>query len=81
VSVPAVLMELRVQLLVWERGLDEREDAFLVREHGMVEAECALGRACMKCDAVHDHAITVREDYQARVQATTNGRWHSLEFD
>jgi hypothetical protein len=35
VSEPAVVVELREQLLVWERGLDEWEDALLVREHGM----------------------------------------------
>jgi hypothetical protein len=60
VSEPAVVVELREQLLVWERGLDEREDAFLVREHGMVESECAHSRARVECDTVHDQATTIR---------------------
>jgi hypothetical protein len=55
-----VVVELREQLLVWERGLDEREDAFLVREHGMVESECAHSRARVECDTVHDQATTIR---------------------
>jgi hypothetical protein len=47
----------------------------------MVEAEHALKRACMHCDAVHDQATTVPEDYQGRVHASTTSRWRSLEFD
>jgi hypothetical protein len=43
VSEPTVVMKLWEQLLVRERGLNEREDALLDREHGMVEAKCALG--------------------------------------
>jgi hypothetical protein len=76
-----VVVELREQLLVRERGLDEREDTLLAREHGVVEAECALGRACMECDVIHDQDTTILEDYQVRVSASTTSRWHSLEFD
>jgi hypothetical protein len=52
-------VELREQLLVQERGLDEQENALLSREHGMVVVERALGRVRMDCNAVHDPAMTV----------------------
>jgi hypothetical protein len=81
VSEPAVVVELREQLLVWGRGLDEREDALLAREHGIVEDQHALGIAHVECDAVHDQATTIREDHRARVCASTTGRRRSLEFD
>jgi hypothetical protein len=51
---PAVIIELWGQLLNQERELDERENALLTREHGMVEAECAIRRACMECKAAHE---------------------------
>jgi hypothetical protein len=51
---PTVIVELREQLLAWERELDEQENAPLTREHGMVEAERTLGMARMECDAAHD---------------------------
>jgi hypothetical protein len=57
---PAVVVELREQHLARERGLDEREDALLTREHGMVEAERAGGRVCVECDTIHVQATTVR---------------------
>jgi hypothetical protein len=53
VSEHAVAMELPEQLLVWDRGLDEREDALLAREHGMVEDERAPGRARVECSTIH----------------------------
>jgi hypothetical protein len=81
VSEPVVVVELWEQLLVRERRLDEWENALLAREHGMVEARRVLGRARMECDANHDQAMTVREDYRARVRASIAGRHHSLEFD
>jgi hypothetical protein len=37
----------------------------------MVEAERALGRARVECDAIHDQATTVRVDYWARVCVST----------
>jgi hypothetical protein len=51
---PAVIVEFREQLLAWESKLDERENALLTREHGVVEARHALGRAHMECDTAHD---------------------------
>jgi hypothetical protein len=50
----AVIIELWEQLLDWERELDLWEDALLTREHGVVEANHALERARMECDAAHD---------------------------
>jgi hypothetical protein len=41
---------------VWERELDEQENTLLAREQSVVEAERALGRARMECDAIHDQA-------------------------
>jgi hypothetical protein len=57
---PAVIVELREQLLSQERNLDERENALLTREHGMVAVKRALRRACMKCDAAHDRARIIK---------------------
>jgi hypothetical protein len=81
VSELAVVMELQEQLLAQERGLDERENTILAREHGVVEAERSLRRANVECDAVHDLATTVWEDYRAWMHASTTSWWHSLEFD
>jgi hypothetical protein len=49
-----VVMVLCEQLLVQERGLDKWEDALLAKEHGVVEAERALDRVRVECDALHD---------------------------
>jgi hypothetical protein len=76
-----VVVELWEQLLVRERESDEQENAFLAREHDVVEAECALGRMRMECGAVHDQAGAVQQDYQARVRTTTASQRRSLEFD
>jgi hypothetical protein len=81
VSEPTVVMKLWEQLLVRERGLNEREDALLDREHGMVEAKCALGGGGgvhVECDAIHDQATTIRENYRARVHASTTSQRHFL---
>jgi hypothetical protein len=59
----AVVVELREQLLVWDRELDEQENALLAREHGVVEVECALRRVHMECDTVHYRAGAVQHDY------------------
>jgi hypothetical protein len=45
---PAVIVELWEQLLDRKRELDERENALLKREHGMLEPERALRRECME---------------------------------
>jgi hypothetical protein len=66
VSEPVVVMVLREQLLVRESELEEWQDTFLAREHGMVEARHALSRTHVDCNIVHDQATTVREHYQAR---------------
>jgi hypothetical protein len=56
----AMVIELQVQLLVWERELDSRENALMAREDELVAFECALGRAGMECDAKHGAAEAVR---------------------
>jgi hypothetical protein len=76
-----VIVELREQLLAWERELDERENALVARLNGVVEVKRALGRVRMECDADHDRAGAVQQDYRARLCASTTGRRHSLEFD
>jgi hypothetical protein len=60
VTEPAVIAELREQLLAWERELSKRESTLLAREHGVVEGKRALGRAVMECDAIHDQVASVR---------------------
>jgi hypothetical protein len=67
----AVVVELQGQLLVRERELDERENALLAKEHDVVEVERALRRARMECDAVHDQARAIQQDYHAKVRAST----------
>jgi hypothetical protein len=57
---PAVIVELREHLLVWERELDERENTLMAIKHGVVEAERALGRACLECDAILDRVGAVQ---------------------
>jgi hypothetical protein len=51
-----VIVELREQLLARQREMSEREGALFSREHGVVDGECALGRAHMECDAIHDQS-------------------------
>jgi hypothetical protein len=51
---PAVIVEFQEQLLAWQSKQDERENALLTREHGVVEAMHALGRAHIECDIAHD---------------------------
>jgi hypothetical protein len=60
VSDPTVIVELRDQLLVWERELDHREKLLLIRDNNVVEAKCSLGRGRMKYDAAHDRTGAVR---------------------
>jgi hypothetical protein len=76
-----MVVELRERLLAWERELNEREDALVVREHDVVAAEHALGRACMECNAEHDRVKTVQQVYWARMHASTTGQQRSLRFD
>jgi hypothetical protein len=81
VSDLAVIAELRDQLSAQEKELDHREKLLLNREHDMVEAKRALGRARMECDSAHDQTGAVWQDYLARLCASTVGRRCSLEFD
>jgi hypothetical protein len=71
---PAVVVELPEQLLVQERELDKWENALLAREHGVVEAERALGRVRMECNAVNDQAGAIQQDYRGRVHASTTSQ-------
>jgi hypothetical protein len=64
-----LVVELREQLLVRERELDEQENALLAREHDMVEAERALGRAHMECATIHDWVRDAQQGYQSRLHA------------
>jgi hypothetical protein len=77
----AVVVELREQLYVWETEQDEWENAFLAREHDVVEAERALRRVCMECDAVRDRAGATQQDNWARLRASTASWRCSLELD
>jgi hypothetical protein len=52
----------------------------MARENNLVAAECALGRARMECDAKRDRAMTVQQDYWARLRASIAGHRRSLDF-
>jgi hypothetical protein len=77
---PALIIELQKQHLDWKRELGEQENPLLTREHGVVEAERAFRRSCMECDAAHDQAGVIEQDYHARLRASTPVPRHSLEF-
>jgi hypothetical protein len=77
----AMVAELQEQLLVWERELDNRENALIAREDDLAAIECTLGRARMECDAECDQAEAIRRDYRATMHASTAGCQHSLDFD
>jgi hypothetical protein len=49
-----MVVELREQLHVRERGLNKQESALVAREDDVVDVERALERACMECDVEHD---------------------------
>jgi hypothetical protein len=68
-----VVVELQEWLLVQERELASREDALMAREDELVAPECPLGRTQMECDVEHDRAKAVRQDYRARLRASTAG--------
>jgi hypothetical protein len=48
------------QLLIRDRGLNERESALVTREDNVVAVERALGKARMECDAERDRVKAVR---------------------
>jgi hypothetical protein len=66
---------------VGKRELDHQEKLLLIQENGVVEVEHSLRRACMEHDGAHDQNGPVRQDYLARLQASTANRRHPLEFD
>jgi hypothetical protein len=78
---PAVVVELQEQLLIWEKGLASEENALMAREGDQVATEHALGRARVECDVDHDRAEAIRLDYRARLHASTAGHQRSLDFD
>jgi hypothetical protein len=53
----------------------------MAREGNLAATEHAIGKACMECDAECDRAEVVRQDYQAKMCATTASSWRSLDFD
>jgi hypothetical protein len=81
VVVPAMVIELQELLLVRERELDSQENALMAREDNLVATERTLGRACMECDTECDRVEAVRQDYQAKMRASTTSCRHSLDFD
>jgi hypothetical protein len=50
----AMVVVLWQQLLIRDRGLNERESALVTREDNVVAVERALGKARMECDAERD---------------------------
>jgi hypothetical protein len=76
-----VTVELRGQLLAFERELDSRECILMAREDGLAAFERALGRVRMECDGECDRDKDVLQDYMARVHDFTVGCQHSLDFD
>jgi hypothetical protein len=56
----AMVVALWEQLLIRDRGLNERESALVTREDNVVAVERALGKARMECDAERDRVKAVR---------------------
>jgi hypothetical protein len=80
-SDPVMIAKLRDQLLARERELDHREKLLLIQEHGVVDAECSLRRACMEYDVANNQTGAVQQDYLAQLHDSTTGQRCSLEFD
>jgi hypothetical protein len=66
-----MVIELQEQLFAKERELDSWESALTAREDNLAASEYALGRVCVECDAECDRATAVRQDYRARLSAST----------
>jgi hypothetical protein len=81
VATLTVAVELWEQLLAWERELESREGAVVVREDGLASSECALGRIHMEHNAKHTQAKAIRQDYLARMRTFTASCRHSFNFD
>jgi hypothetical protein len=54
-----IAVELREQLLAWERELDSREGANTAWGDGLVAFERALGKVRTECDASHAQADAI----------------------
>jgi hypothetical protein len=52
----------------------------MAREDDLVAAERALGRVRMECNIEHDQAKAIRQDYWARLCASTASHRCSLDF-
>jgi hypothetical protein len=60
VAASAVAVKWLEQLLAQEKELDSREGAITTWEDGLVAFACALGDACMECDAKCVQAMAVQ---------------------
>jgi hypothetical protein len=75
-----VAEELREQLLIRERELDSRESTIAALEDGLATSEHTLGRECMERDTACTQAEAARQDYRARLCASTSSSKHSINF-
>jgi hypothetical protein len=80
-TVACCLVQGFLELAIERAVIVELREQLLTREHGVVEAERDLGRACMECDTAHDRAGVVKQDYHTRLLASTTDGRCSLEFD
>jgi hypothetical protein len=76
-----VAIEMQEQHLARERELDNREGALAAWEDDLVAFECTLRRVRMEFDGKCDRAEAVRQDYQARLHASTIDYRCSFNFD
>jgi chromosome segregation ATPase len=68
VAMSVVAIELREQLLAWERELESREEAIASREDGLAAFEHALERVHMERDVSPIQAEVAHRDYLAQVR-------------
>jgi hypothetical protein len=73
VTISATADELLEQLFTQEKELNSREHALAAREDDLVASECTLGTVRVECDTKCDRAEAIRQDYQARLSASTAG--------
>jgi hypothetical protein len=55
-----IVVKLRERRLVWEKELNNQENALVAREDNVVAVKHALGRARMECDAKRERVEAVR---------------------
>jgi hypothetical protein len=53
----------------------------MAQEDDVAATKRTLGKACMECDVERDRAEAIRQDYQARLHASTASRRRFLDFD